>query len=347
MDNRPTSLELEDFMAFHRARFEFGRDLNVFVGENGTGKSQLLKLVYSVLAVLHKPPPGFETLPGFPSFLLRQKISGVFRPGASLAQLVRGNATQARVVLNRRVPLTNLVWSILNPESELVVEQAPVSLESISPVFIPPVDLLSFYPGFVSTYSARHVEFDETWYDTAVLLGQPPLKQLQPELAHQLGLVEGLMDGKVELDPSGRFQLALSSGGKREIPLVAEGLRKLGGIARLIVTGSLQKGTSLFWDEPESNLNPKLIKEVAKLIVALSRFGVQVFIATHSIFLLRELEMFLATEFAPLDARFFGLQPSDTGVVVSQGPTPEDMGSIALLDEELTQSDRFLAEEDP
>jgi len=345
MDNRPTSLELEDFMAFHRARLEFGRDLNVFVGENGTGKSQILKLVYSALKVLHDPPPGLPNPLRFLDFLLRQKLVGVFRPGPSLAQLVHGKATQARVVLNRTLPLTNLVWNILNPESELVVEQAPVSLKSILPVFIPPVDLLSIYPGFVSTYITRHVEFDETWYDTAVLLGQAPLKQLQPELAAQLGLVESLMDGKVELDPSGRFQLALTSGGKREIPLVAEGLRKLGGIARLIVTGSLQKGTSLFWDEPESNLNPKLIKEVAKLIVALSRFGVQLFIATHSLFLLRELEMLLPTESPSPDARFFGLQPSDTGVVVAQGPAPEDMGHIALLDEELAQSDRFLEEE--
>lgn len=71
----------------------------------------------------------------------------------------------------------------------------------------------------------------------------------------------------------------------------------------------------------------------------------QVFIATHSLFLLREIEMLLAAR--SLDARFFGLHPSDDGVEVQQGPSVEDMGSIAVLDEELEQSDRFVSEGGP
>ncbi|WP_281258757.1 hypothetical protein [Avibacterium endocarditidis] len=42
-----------------------------------------------------------------------------------------------------------------------------------------------------------------------------------------------------------------------EIPLVAEGLRKLAMVARLVATGTLLDKGCLFWDEPEANLNPK------------------------------------------------------------------------------------------
>ena len=43
-----------------------------------------------------------------------------------------------------------------------------------------------------------------------------------------------------------------------EFTLLAEGLRKLGLLWLLIRNGSLKPGAVLFWDEPETNLNPKL-----------------------------------------------------------------------------------------
>ncbi len=45
------SLRIEDFTVFSNSQLDFERNLNIFVGENGTGKSHLLKLAYSLLAV--------------------------------------------------------------------------------------------------------------------------------------------------------------------------------------------------------------------------------------------------------------------------------------------------------
>jgi ABC-type multidrug transport system ATPase subunit len=148
------------------------------------------------------------------------------------------------------------------------------------------------------------------------------------------------MGGASELDKNGRFYLRNASG-RMEMPLVAEGLRKLGMLARLIATCTLLDKGFLFWDEPEANLNPRIIKRVARSIVGLCLGGILVFIATHSLFLLREIEMLLA-DGSGVDARFFGLHLTDDGVSVHQGPSVEDMGAIAALDEELEQSDRFL-----
>jgi ABC-type multidrug transport system ATPase subunit len=128
--------------------------------------------------------------------------------------------------------------------------------------------------------------------------------------------------------------------------LVAEGLRKLATIARLIATGSLVDKGFLFWDEPESNLNAKLVKEIARTILDLCKTEIQVFVASHSLFLLRELDILLkTTEFAATMARFFGLHRGSEGVTVQQGDTIDDIGQIDELQEELSQSDRFLAAE--
>ncbi len=103
------------------------------------------------------------------------------------------------------------------------------------------------------------------------------------------------MGGKVELDKNGRFYLNINGQGRMEMPLVAEGLRKLAMLAHLIATGSLLDKGYLFWDEPETNLNPRLIKQVARTILFLGQNGIQIFMATHSLFLLRELAILLQT----------------------------------------------------
>lgn len=133
-----------------------------------------------------------------------------------------------------------------------------------------------------------------------------------------------------------------------EMPLVAEGLRKLGMVARLIATGQLVGNGYLFWDEPEANLNPRLIRGVAKTIVELSRGGMQVFIATHSLFLLRELEILKKSSSDEDDfaMRFFGLAPqAGGGINISEGDDLADIELISSLDEEIAQSDRFFETE--
>jgi predicted ATPase len=128
-----------------------------------------------------------------------------------------------------------------------------------------------------------------------------------------------------------------------EMPLVAEGLRKLAMVARLISTGSLLDKGYLFWDEPEANLNPRLIKVVARLLLSLSAHGIQVIVATHSLFLLRELEILSYQQKGKkADQRFFALCEIDEGMQVEQGNSIEDLQTLVLLDEEMIQSDRFM-----
>jgi predicted ATP-dependent endonuclease of OLD family len=150
------------------------------------------------------------------------------------------------------------------------------------------------------------------------------------------------MGGSVDLDKSGHFYLNLTSG-RMEMHLVAEGLRKLATVARLIATGSILDKGYLFWDEPEANLNPKVIRTVAKTILLVAQSGIQVFIATHSLFLLRELHILQQRDFEALDSRCFGLHIGPDGAVsVQQGKTMDNVGSIAALDEDLQQSERYV-----
>ena len=157
-------------------------------------------------------------------------------------------------------------------QSKVSVTSFPSGWQDKPPVFLPTRELLTLYPGFVSLYEAYYLEFDETWRDTCLLLGAPALRgPREGAVARLMEPLEQQLGGRIVLDANGRFYLQRFNGGKMEMPLVAEGWRKLAMLVRLIATGSLLDKGCLFWDEPEANLNPRLIRETQEQFSASAR----------------------------------------------------------------------------
>lgn len=67
-----------------------------------------------------------------------------------------------------------------------------------------------------------------------------------------------------------RFYI-IDDGKEYEAHLVAEGLQKMATILYLCINGELKPESILFWDEPESNMNPTLISIIVDLIVELAK----------------------------------------------------------------------------
>lgn len=344
-------IELQNFTVFSRERITFAPGLNVIIGENGAGKSHLLKAAYSLIAAQTKNgKPMIEDKPTKVHLqkAVAEKIYADFRP-ETIGRLVRRKQGRDRcsVALHfkERELDTQISFSTAS-KTEVQVDRLPTAWHEKVPVFLPTRELLTIYPGFVSVYENYHLEFEETWRDTCVLLGAPALKGPRQRSAAELLLpLEEAMGGKVLLEKNGRFYLSIPGSGKMEMALVAEGLRKIAMIARLIATGSLMDKGYLFWDEPESNLNPRLIRQIALTILHLCKSGIQVFIATHSLFLLRELEIAAKSEFKDVTTRFITLQPDDDGIKLEQADSIDDVEPVVALDEELAQSDRYLTAE--
>jgi hypothetical protein len=136
------------------------------------------------------------------------------------------------------------------------------------------------------------------------------------------------------------------------IALAAEGHRKLAQVMILLQNGSITPGMTLYWDEPETNLNPKLLRLVAEVLVDLAVAGVQIFVATHSFFLMKEVDLLLLRKREELGivppedgspdklGRFFAFRLEDGAVAVERGHTLTDIDTIASLDAELDQEDR-------
>jgi energy-coupling factor transporter ATP-binding protein EcfA2 len=338
------SATIKNFGPLPNAKFDFAPGLNVVIGENGCGKSQLLKLLYSLTKVQADSREPSKTLL---QKSVADKLLGVFRP-ESLGRLVKRSRGRVKceVLIEMSDSTQNLGISFASQASTTVqVDATPSSKLKKSPVYLPTRELLTLSPWFVSLYDNFDVEFEESWRDTVSLLGSPTLKGPREKVVATLVKpLEESLGGRVVVDVgTGRFYLQMPGEGKMEMPLVAEGLRKIAMLARLISTGTLLEQGYLFWDEPETNLNPRLIKLVAISIMSLCREGIQVFVASHSLFLLRELEMLKEkADYESVEQRYFSLKATPDGVELESGNSAEDLKTLVMLDEELSQSDRFM-----
>ncbi|MBF0784225.1 ATP-binding protein [Muribacter muris] len=340
-------MQLKNFTVFNDVNLEFSSGLNVIIGENGMGKSHLLKVAYSMIASSFEQSKGLNVISPTKSLMQKayaDKLVNVFRP-ESLGRLVRRKQGRERceITLEFKNKEQNCGLSFsTNSKTEVQIEKLNHSWQDKAPVYLPTRELLTIYPNFTTIYKNNYLEYDETYYDTCILLGALLAKGPREEKIKELLLpLEEEMGGKIILDKNGHFYI--QGQGKMEMPLVAEGLRKLAMIARLIATGALLDKGILFWDEPEANLNPKLIKVIAKTILHLCRNGIQVFIATHSLFLLRELEILSKqSDFNGVSQRYLGLKSSKDGITIEQGNEIYDIETLTVLNESLMQSDRYL-----
>lgn len=328
---------------------QFASGLNVFVGENGTGKTHLMKVVYSLLATSEESGRRLGNTSPTKSFLQKayaDKLLGVFKPD-SLGRLASRKQGRARCEIGLYFDEKDLDTSInfaTNAQSDVQIEKGPSRWLDKRALFIPTRELMTIYPGFVALYDMHHVPFEETWRDTCVHLSVPQLKgRRSANISELIEPLEQALGGRVLLDKAGRFYLSMPGSGTMEMQLVSEGLRKLAMLAQLISNGVLQENGYVFWDELEANLNPKLIKLIAKVIYSLANNGIQVFIATHSLFLLRELEIIIGEDKKfKTKQRYFALKAEDESVTIEQGDVLDDLQTLVMLDESLLQSDRYM-----
>ncbi len=337
-------MKIRDVTVFKSAEISFASGLNVITGENGTGKSHVLKFAYRLMAAMWQPQKKESPAEAKDDLQARAsaKLVGVLQP-ESLGRLARPKGA-CELALAFDETADDCALSFSAESEEVTFGKLPERWQPTAPVFFPARELVTLAPYYAAVDAGHRLEYGETHRDACALLRAPvprggksrPMQKLLSEIEEALG-------GKVVLEQNGRFYLCAAGQEARGMSLVSEGFRKLAMLFQLINNGSLQSTGYFFWDAPEANLHPKLIRLVARILLELCQSGIQVFIATHSLYLLRELSILLGTKkYQKLPHRIIGLQPSDGGTIVESVDSADALTELSMLDEELKQTDRYL-----
>lgn len=344
-------LHLQNFTVFADAYFEFGPGLNVLVGNNGTGKSHVLKVGYIAARVTAKIL-GDETLAEGKfnwAVYLAQRLDDVLQP-ERLRKLVRwGEDKIAKIETEFGEEASQrLVFSFSASDSyatkrggQLIeVESYPTQTTLSRAIFIPPKEVLTL-SWLRSIYEKRILPIDDTYPSLLDLLNEILLRKVNSSAEKALVLLKEILGGNVEVKGE-RFYL-VSDSREIEINMVAEGLRKFAMLERLLRNGVLVPENPLFWDEPEANLNPALLRKLAIILAELARQGFQIILATHSMSLLKEFHI-LSREpnKEKLPIKYFGLnaRPGQATTVIVRDDF-EYLPDIVALEVELEQADKL------
>lgn len=161
-------------------------------------------------------------------------------------------------------------------------------------LFIPAKEVLTAFNDIRSMRESFYGRgFDDTYLDLIKALNLQPTKgRVASELSTVNKSLEDLFEGKIEQTNQPDQPFIFKKGNQQfAMQQTAEGIKKIGILTTLITNRQLGKGTILFMDEPETALHPNAIRELVEMLVAMSKGGVQIFLASHSYFIIKQLAL--------------------------------------------------------
>ena len=287
------NISIKNFTVFKDVNIDFCEGVNVFIGENGTGKTHLLKILYLASFYNSSNPKYLHTLSSLFGRFFNVKDCELFNTVAGEAEQIPLSMSFAFKVNEKTNEVIENKFRHTNP-SLIVVDTEVIK----TPTFIPAKEVLS-----MANLTRVSDDYKST-LDIDVTLTEiiRKAKNLVPDRPSELAVkladkIAHEIKGTVEFDEKTQaFWINKYDGSRISFGSEAEGYKKLGLLWQLIMNKNITEDTVLLWDEPEANLNPKLIPVIVDMLMELSKHGVQIFIATHDYFFARYLEVRKSSE---------------------------------------------------
>lgn len=274
--------------------------INVIIGKNDTGKTGLLKLLYATVKSLEIYSLKAEQSDVAFKKELSDKILDTFMPRKNgLGDLVQKGSKdrlEANITIVGNRYKQDIHYSF-GDRTEKVIPNCSENIDTLPPntvnaLFIPAKEVLTAFNDIRNIRELRFgVGFDDTYLDLIKALNIPTSKgRVANELSQVNASLEQLFEGKIEQTGQNDQPFMFKKGNQQfAMQQTAEGIKKIGILTTLITNRQLGKGTILFMDEPETALHPDAIRQMVEMLVAMSRAGVQIFLASHSYFVIKQL----------------------------------------------------------
>lgn len=336
-----SSANIQNFMSHGNLRIkEFAR-VNLFIGKNDTGKSGLLKLLYASCKTVDLYSRRSKEQEIGLKKILAEKLYEIFPTGKKgLGELV-SKITREKLSVDisfqhgRLDYDDRLHFSFGEATTNTIIDGQddikPIS-EEFRCVYMPPKEVLTALKAIRATRDNLHIQgFDDTYLDLIRALVVPTQRgNFTSELKEVNKRLEALFDGRIEQQDDDDF-LFKKGNTEFSMQLTAEGIKKIGILTTLIRNRQLNSSSVLFLDEPETTLHPEAARELVKMLMLMAQAGVQIFLASHSYFILKQLH--LAAREAASDVYCFELKRESGAAVTSEQFNLKDLLPASTLSE--------------
>ena len=332
------SVHIKDFTVFSDLKIEFCKGINVIIGENGTGKTHLLKFMYALHETAHEKylKNGEDIVNKDNQDIIREHsviefINNCFQP-YNVKDMLRVECPPNLPKItsqNKNKVLNHDLFTKLGNINLSFSEDSYSALSTIriengyeyklenegshikNGVFIPAKEMLSHAIIYNMDEIYEGMPFDNT-HLRIIEQARRMILRKTPEIAKNIVVkLETIVNGTV-IEHDGSFWKRTPEG--HSIPFLNEsdGLKRFGLLWRLLKNGCITKDTVLFWDEPENSINPENIPALIEILLELQRQGVQIFLTTHNYHFARYFEVLKTADDIIL---FNSLYKSDDGCV--------------------------------
>lgn len=302
-------------MGYSEFRVNEFASVNVIIGKNDTGKTSLLKLLYGCTKAIDTY--GKRMINEDVSFkkLLAEKLIDTFQPGKKgLGELVNKSSREKMAIdiEFKHVSLNyedRMHFSFGDSTTNTIVdgqENIKKIPDGFRCLFIPAKEVLTSLKAIRATRDNLHMPgFDDTYLDLIRALVIPTQKgNITEELKNVNRRLEDLFEGHIEQSADDDF-LFKKGNSAYPMQLTAEGVKKIGILTTLIRNRQLNSSSLLFLDEPETTLHPEATRELVEMLMLMAKAGIQIFIATHSYFVLKQ--MYLSARRDNVNANCYSL----------------------------------------
>lgn len=262
--------------------------INLIVGGNGTGKTFLLKAIYSAMRTLEEYKRGDDRRTA--AEILAEKLYWTFQPD-KIGDLVTKGASSA-LSSSMQLDQQDFIYSFGRDTTKQISSlENHVPPRSSNSVFLPAKEVLYLHRVILQSRELDQAfGFDDSYLDLARALRQSTSKGKNcKEFASSRKSLEDIVGGRVEYDEtSGHWQFKKGNQ-KFPIGVTSEGIKKIAILDALLGNRYLDTKSIVLIDEPESALHPVAISDLLDIVAVLAERGLQFFLASHSYFVVKKL----------------------------------------------------------
>lgn len=286
------SIKLRNYGNISSLNFHNLSRINIVVGENSTGKTFLLKALYSAIRTMEDYMRG-DDIRAIDE-ILSEKLRWTFQ-SENLGDIVNYFTDEKlHFELETNFQDIRLKYKLSKYDTTKAFDVvAPLKQKPGNSFFIPEKEILSTFNIILKSREIdRSFGFDDTYYDLAKAISHSSARISEYQnFSRCLQKLNTLIHGQVYYNENScKWFYKDNSMKQNSVNLLSEGLKRISIVHPLIYNGYINPGSVVFIDDFEAALDSNTIYEFLDIVSSISReIGIQMFISTHSKFVLETL----------------------------------------------------------